>query len=90
MTVKKLSSYLKKHWPVNLEQLLAGTYQPPPVKRVGILKPTVGIRKLVIPTASERFIKQAIMRAAKIANIPFALVGFSISLFFCCFLRLVQ
>jgi len=62
MTVKKLSGYLKKHWPEIREQLLAGTYRPQPVKRVEILKPSGGIRKLGIPTALDRFIQQAIMQ----------------------------
>jgi len=62
MTVKKLSSYLKKHWPQIREQLLAGTYSPEPVKRVEIPKPTGGIRKLGIPTALDRFVQQAIMQ----------------------------
>jgi len=50
MTVKKLSGYLKKHWPQIREQLLAGTYHPQPVKRVEIPKSNGGIRKLGIPT----------------------------------------
>ena len=62
MTVKKLSGYLKKHWPEIREQLLAGTYRPQPVKGVEILKPNGGIRKLGIPTALDRFIQQAIMQ----------------------------
>jgi RNA-directed DNA polymerase len=62
MTVKKLLSYLKKHWPQIREQLLAGTYSPEPVKRVEIPKPTGGIRKLGIPTALDRFVQQAIMQ----------------------------
>jgi RNA-directed DNA polymerase len=62
MTVKKLSGYLKKHWPQIREQLLAGTYSPEPVKRVEIPKPTGGIRKLGIPTVLDRFIQQAIMQ----------------------------
>jgi len=62
MTVKKLSSYLKKHWPRIREQLLAGTYSPEPVKRVEIPKPNGGVRKLGIPTALDRFIQQAIMQ----------------------------
>jgi RNA-directed DNA polymerase len=62
MTVKKLSGYLKKHWPEIREQLLVGTYSPQPVKRVEIPKPNGGIRKLGIPTALDRFIQQAIMQ----------------------------
>lgn len=62
MTVKKLSGYLKKHWPQIREQLLAGDYCPEPVKRVEIRKPTGGIRKLGIPTVLDRFIQQAIMQ----------------------------
>ena len=62
MTVNKLSSYLKKHWPQIREQLLAGTYQPQPVKRVEIPKPNGGIRKLGIPTVLDRFVQQAIMQ----------------------------
>ena len=62
MTVKKVSGYLKKHWPEIRGQLLAGTYQPRPVKRVEIPKPDGGIRKLGIPTVLDRFIQQAIMQ----------------------------
>ena len=50
MTVNRLPSYLKKHWPQIREQLLAGTYHPQPVKRVEIPKSNGGIRKLGIPT----------------------------------------
>jgi RNA-directed DNA polymerase len=64
MTVRKLPGYLKKHWPRIREQLLAGTYQPQPVKRTEIPKPDGGgIRKLGIPTVLDRFVQQAIMQA---------------------------
>jgi RNA-directed DNA polymerase len=46
MTVKKLSDYLREHWPSIREQLLRGTYRPQPVKRVEIPKPDGGVRKL--------------------------------------------
>jgi len=62
MTVKKLPGYLKKHWPQIREQLLAGNYQPQPVKRTEIPKPDGGMRKLGIPTALDRFVQQAIMQ----------------------------
>jgi hypothetical protein len=42
--------YLKQHWPAIREQLLSGTYEPKPVRRVEIAKPDGGVRKLGIPT----------------------------------------
>jgi len=62
MTVEKLPGYLKKHWPQIREQLLQGRYQPKPVRRVEIPKPTGGMRKLGIPTVLDRFIQQAVMQ----------------------------
>lgn len=62
MTVQKLPGYLAKHWPALREQLLGGTYQPQPVKRVEIPKPDGGVRKLGIPTVLDRFIQQAVMQ----------------------------
>ena len=50
MTVGQLSDYLKQHWPVIREQLLNGTYEPRPVRRVEIPKPDGGVRRLGIPT----------------------------------------
>src|SRR5438876_2895621 len=44
------------------EQLLSGTDQPQPVKRVEIPKPDGGVRKLGIPTALDRFVQQAVMQ----------------------------
>src|SRR2546430_8936538 len=46
MKVGELSGYLKQHWPSIREQLLRGTYQPQPVRRVEIPKPDGGVRKL--------------------------------------------
>ena len=60
--VGELSDYLKQHWPAIREQLLSGTYQPQPVKRVEIAKPDGGVRKLGIPTVLDRFIQQAVMQ----------------------------
>src|SRR5215471_8009901 len=50
MTVDQLADYLKQHWPAIREQLLSGTYEPKPVRRVEIPKPDGGVRKLGIPT----------------------------------------
>jgi RNA-directed DNA polymerase len=62
MTVQELPGYLKQHWPAIREQLLSGTYQPQPVRRVEIPKPDGGMRKLGIPTVLDRFIQQAVMQ----------------------------
>src|ERR1017187_8939766 len=62
MTVGGISDYLKQHWPVIREQLLNGTYEPKPVRRVEIPKPDGGVRKLGIPTVLDRLIQQAVMQ----------------------------
>jgi RNA-directed DNA polymerase len=62
MKVAELPGYLKQHWPAIRDQLLSGTYEPQPVKRVEIAKPDGGVRKLGIPTVLDRFIQQAVMQ----------------------------
>jgi RNA-directed DNA polymerase len=62
MTVEQLPDYLKQHWPAIREQLLSGSYQPQPVKRVEIPKPDGGVRKLGIPTVLDRFVQQAVQQ----------------------------
>jgi RNA-directed DNA polymerase len=63
MTIDEITDYLKQHWPAIREQLLSGTYEPKPVRRVEIPK-TDGreVRKLGIPIVLDRFIQQAVMQ----------------------------
>src|SRR3984893_7407782 len=63
MTIDEITDYLKQDWPAIREQLLRGTYEPKPVRRVEIPKPDGGgVRKLGIPTVLDRFIQQAVMQ----------------------------
>src|SRR5207302_9844480 len=62
ITVNQHPDHLKQHWPAIREQLLNGTYEPKPVRRVEIPKPDGGVRKLGIPTGLDRFIQQAVMQ----------------------------
>ncbi|MCZ2147556.1 MAG: group II intron reverse transcriptase/maturase [Bryobacterales bacterium] len=60
LTVTELKDHLKRHWPTIRARLLAGTYQPQPVRRVDIPKPQGGVRTLGIPTVVDRLIQQAL------------------------------
>jgi group II intron reverse transcriptase/maturase len=61
MTVEELPNHLRVNWLRLREDLLAGRYQPQPVKRVTIPKPSGGERELGIPTVLDRFIQQALL-----------------------------
>ena len=60
MSTEELRPWLKDHWPRVRSQLDAGTYQPQPVRRVMIPKPSGGLRKLGVPAVVDRLICQAI------------------------------
>ena len=62
MTVGELTPYLAAHGDAIREQLLAGSYQPQPVKRQDIPKPGGGTRHLGIPTVLDRFIQQCLLQ----------------------------
>src|SRR6266403_1694430 len=62
MTIDDARDYLREHWPGIRSQLLAGTYQPQPVKRVEIPKPDGGVRKLGVPSVVDRLIQQAVLQ----------------------------
>jgi group II intron reverse transcriptase/maturase len=62
MTVEALPDYLRTHWPMLRDQMLAGTYQPSHVKEQQIPKSGGGMRKLGIPTVLDRFIQQAVLQ----------------------------
>lgn len=60
LAVSELKDHLKRHWPTIRARLLAGAYQPQPVRRVDIAKPQGGVRTLGIPTVVDRLIQQAL------------------------------
>jgi RNA-directed DNA polymerase len=63
MTIDDAKAFLRKHGPNIRSQLLDGSYQPLPVKRVEIPKPDGGIRKLGVPCVVDRLIQQAVLQA---------------------------
>ena len=70
MTVGELEPYLREHWEIIRERLLAGTYQPSAVRRVLIPKGTRGMRQLGIPTVLDRFVQQLILQVLQPAFDP--------------------
>src|SRR5262252_3258167 len=62
MTIGDARDYLREHWPGIRSQLLEGTDQPQPVKRVEIPKPDGGVRKLGVPCVVDRLIQQALLQ----------------------------
>jgi RNA-directed DNA polymerase len=63
ITVKGLWPQVRERWAVIRDQLLSGRYQPQPVRKVEIPKPSgKGKRMLGIPTVMDRMIQQALLQ----------------------------
>ncbi len=62
MTVEQLPTYVAEHWESLRASLLAGSYQPKPVRRQEIPKSGGGVRQLGIPCVLDRFIQQCILQ----------------------------
>jgi RNA-directed DNA polymerase len=60
MSIDEMPEYLREHWIGIRESLMEDTYQPLPVRRKEIPKPSGGPRKLGVPTVLDRLIQQAI------------------------------
>ena len=60
VSIEAFPEIARSKWDRIRQSLLDGTYQPLPVKRVEIPKPTGGKRPLGIPTVLDRLLQQAI------------------------------
>lgn len=58
--IEETVEFLRHNWPELRQRLLDGTYRPRPVLRVEIPKDSGGMRKLGIPTVTDRLVQQAI------------------------------
>ena len=59
-SIAATGEFLRQNWPELRQRLLEGRYRPRPVLRVEIPKPGGGMRKLGIPTVTDRLVQQAI------------------------------
>jgi group II intron reverse transcriptase/maturase len=62
LSIEETQSYLREHREKWLESLRGGWYKPKPVKRVEIPKPDGGVRKLGVPTVTDRIVQQALVQ----------------------------
>ncbi len=62
MKVNEIESYMRQNWMHIEEQILARTYKPQPVRRVGIHKDNGGVRLLGVPCVIDRVIQQAMVQ----------------------------
>lgn len=75
MTVTELLPYLNDEWIFIKTEILAGVYNPSPVKKVEIPKPDGSKRMLGIPTVLDRLIQQAISQKLSVIYD----IGFSVN-----------
>ena len=62
MSIDETAQYIREHKNQIVWQLYNRKYQPQPVRRVEIPKPSGGVRKLGIPTVLDRVIQQAMVQ----------------------------
>ena len=60
ISIREFPAFIRDRWEDTRESLMEGTYDPLPVLRVEIPKPSGGTRPLGIPTVQDRLIQQAI------------------------------
>lgn len=62
LDIEQTARMLQTNWPDIRQELLAGRYRPPPVRKVMIPKPDGSQRELGIPTVTDRLIQQALLQ----------------------------